>query len=58
MCLDFQDCSRFSEICYINHTEIITHMPHTLIQCALVTEERFLESIRNFRQRKGRGLPH
>ena len=43
----------FSEICYLNYTEIITHIPHTLIQCALVTEERFLASIRDFRQRKG-----
>ena len=54
----FRNELAFSEICYLNYTEIITHIPHTLIQCALVTEERFLASIRDFCQRKGGVCPH
>ena len=54
----FRNELAFPEICYLNYTEIITHIPHTLIQCALVTEERFLASIRDFRQRKGGVWPH
>ena len=51
----FRNELAFSEICYLNYTEIITHiiMYLTLIQCTLVTEERFSASVRDFCQRKG-----